>query len=81
MQFVTGLVSKAVPAHAFGVHVSKVFVFAVSAHTAFAHSVVEIATLVFKLIDSEALTNVSAMYDYPFSHAYLESSSLIIRTS
>jgi hypothetical protein len=81
MRFRIGLVSKAIPAHAFGVHVGKIFVFAVAAYTAFTDAVIQVATLVFQLVNSKTLTDVGAVDDYTFSHVYLANSSLMIRTS
>ena len=63
MRFVTGLVSKFVPAHALGIHVSKVLVFAVTAYAAFTDAVVQVTTLVFQLVNSKTLTNVSTVDD------------------
>ena len=64
----TGLVSRD-PAHFCGVHTGEVFVFAVAAKAAFTYSVVQFTTLVFKLVDGEALTDVSAMDDQTLGHA------------
>jgi hypothetical protein len=58
MQFVIGLVNKPIPAHAFGVHVGKVFVFAVAAYTTFTDSVIQVAAFVFQLVNSKTLTDV-----------------------
>ena len=80
MLFVTGLVSR-VPAHIYCIHAGKIFVFAVTADTSFADTVVQFAALIFNLINCEALPNVSAVNDETLSHVYLASSSLIIRTS
>ena len=62
MPFVTGSVSRD-PAHFGGVDAGEVFVFAIAAETAFADAVIQLATLVFKLVDGEALTDVSAVDD------------------
>ena len=67
MLFVTGLVSR-VPTHFCGIHAGEVFVFAVAAEVAFAHSVVQFAALVFKLVDGKTLTDVSAVDDEAFGH-------------
>ena len=64
----TGLVSRD-PAHFGGVHASEVFVFAVAAKAAFADAVVQLATLVLKLVNGEALTDVSAVDNQTFGHA------------
>ena len=56
----TGLVSR-VPAHLGGIHAGEVFVFAVAAKAAFADAVVQFTTFVFELVNSEALTDVSAV--------------------
>jgi hypothetical protein len=61
MLLVTGLVSRWDPAHFGGVHTGEVFVFAVAAKTAFADAVVQFTTLVFELVNGEALTDISAM--------------------
>ena len=61
MPFGTGLVSRGDPAHFCGVHASEVFVFAVAAKAAFADAVVQFAAFVFDLVNSEALTDVSAV--------------------
>jgi len=63
MQLLTGLVSDGVPAHFCGIHAGKVFIFAIAAQVIFADSVVQFATLVFELVDSKALSDVSAV-DY-----------------
>ena len=68
MQLSTGSVSRD-PAHFCGVHTGEVFVFAVAAKAAFTYSVVQFTTLVFKLVDGEALTDVSAVDDQTFRHA------------
>ena len=80
MLFVTGLVSR-VPAHIYCIHAGKVLVFAITTDISFADAVVQFATLIFQLVDSKALPNVSAVNDETLSHVYLASSSLIIRTS
>jgi hypothetical protein len=67
MLFVIGLVSR-IPAHFCGVHAGKVFVFAVTADITFANAVVQFAALVFKLVDSKTLTDVSAVDDEAFGH-------------
>ena len=68
MQLTIGSVNKFVPAHAFSVHVSKILVFAVAAYTAFAYAVVQVATLIFQLVNSKTLTDVSAVDDEAFGH-------------
>ena len=68
MPFVTGSVSNRVPTHLFRVHAREVFVFAVTADIAFANFVIQLATLVFKLVNTKTLTNVSAVDDQAFSH-------------
>ena len=68
MQFDTGLVSDYLPAHFFCIHARKVFVFAVAAYIAFANSVVQLASFVFKLVNAKSLTDVSAIDDETFSH-------------
>jgi hypothetical protein len=69
MQLSIGLVSRGVPAHFCGVHAGEVFVFAVAAETAFTDAVVQFAAFVFKLVNSEALADVSAVDDQTFCHA------------
>ena len=68
MPFSTGLVSRD-PAHFGGVHAGKVFVFAITAKATFADAVVQFATLVFELVNGEALTDVSAMDNQTLGHA------------
>jgi hypothetical protein len=62
MQLSIGLVSR-VPAHVYCIHAGKIFVFAIAADIFFADAVVQFATLIFQLVNSEALPNVSAV-DY-----------------
>ena len=68
MQLSIGLVSDGVPAHFCSVHARKVLVFAVTADITFANAVVQFAALVFKLVDSKTLTDVSAVDDEAFGH-------------
>lgn len=67
MQFVIGLVSR-VPAHVYCIHAGKVFVFAVAAEATFAHAVIQFTALVFQLVDSKTLTDVSAVDNQAFGH-------------
>jgi hypothetical protein len=69
MQLSIGLVSDGVPAHFCSVHARKVLVFAVTTDTSFADAVVQFTTLIFNLIDCEALTDVSAVDDQTLGHA------------
>ena len=50
------------------VYTGEVFIFAVTTYATFAHSVVQFATLVFKLVDSKTLTDVGAVDDKAFGH-------------
>ena len=81
MQFSAGLVSKSIPAHALCVHVCKILIFTISANATLADSVVDVATIILQLIDSKALADVGTMQGLALSHAYLASSSLMMRTS
>ena len=67
MLSVTGLVSR-VPAHLRCVYTGEVFVFAVTAYVTFAHSVVQLASLVFQLVNAETLADVGAVDDEAFGH-------------
>ena len=55
MQFTIGLVSRADPAHVFGVHIGHIFVFAIAADSGFASAVVDVAVFVFELFDCVAV--------------------------
>jgi hypothetical protein len=68
MQFDTGLVSDYLPTHFFCIHARKIFVFAVTADIAFANSVVQLTSFVFKLVNAKTLTDVSTVDDETFSH-------------
>jgi hypothetical protein len=81
MRFAVGSVNESVPAHALGIHVGEILIFTVSTNASFADSVVDIATVVFQLIDGKALADVGTMQDLALSHAYLASSNLMMRTS